>query len=85
MKPSASHASLLVPPIHIITMTMKAVTIGSRSIFFPLSLAFGSAGTQPKITQILKPTPGPNQLLVKIEWFAAVSPLFYYLTDTRTR
>ena len=64
---------------------MKAVTIGSRSIFFPLSLAFGSAGTQPKITQIPKPTPGPNQLLVKIEWFAAVSPLFYYLTDTRTR
>ena len=55
-------------------MSMKALTIGSRSIFFPLSLAFGDAGNQPKIAQIPKPTPGTNQLLVKIEWFAAVCP-----------
>lgn len=64
-------------------MTMKAITIGSRSIFFPLSLAFGSAGNQPKIAQIPKPTPGPNQLLVKIEWFAAVGHLIIDSADLR--
>jgi len=65
-------------------MTMKAVTIGSRSVFFPLSLAFGSAGNQPKIAQVPKPTPGPNQLLVKIEWFAAVRTILYNSTNGRT-
>jgi hypothetical protein len=70
-------------------MSMKAVTIGSRSIFFPLSLAFGSAGNQPKITSVPKPTPGLDQLLVKIEWFAAVSrpigPTYDQKADCRTQ
>jgi hypothetical protein len=73
------------PTAHVHIMSMEAVTIGSRSIFFPLSLAFGSAGNQPKIAQISKPTPGPGQLLVKIEWFAAVRPLLQDPTDDRTQ
>jgi hypothetical protein len=52
---------------------MKALTIGSRGLLFPLSLAFGNHANQAQLVDIPKPVPKDSELLVKVEWFAAVS------------
>lgn len=51
---------------------MKALTIGSRGLLFPVSLAFGNHANQAKLVDVPNPVPKESELLVKVEWFSAV-------------
>jgi hypothetical protein len=54
---------------------MKAYVIGSKSLLWPLQAAFTKYANQPQLVNKAVPQPQENELLIKVEAFAAVSRL----------
>lgn len=52
---------------------MKAMVIGGRSIFWPLHAAMSGYANKAELVTRPIPTPADNELLVKVEFYAAVS------------
>lgn len=52
---------------------MKAVVIGGRSVIWPLKAAMGGYANEAEFVTRPVPTPKANELLVKVDCFAAVS------------
>lgn len=54
---------------------MKAYVIGRKSILWPLQVAFTKYENQPQLVTKPVPKPEENELLIKVEVYAAVSRL----------
>lgn len=58
-----------------IPTSMKAYVIGRKSILWPLQVAFTKYENQPQLVKKPVPKPEENELLIKVEVYAAVSRL----------